>query len=49
MKTVQGMLGQENINLLQDAGCTDVIVKQSLVPEGAVTGNVHTCTMIDLL
>ena len=47
MKTVQGMLGQEIVNVLRDTGCTDVIVKQSLVSEGTFTGNVHTCTLLD--
>ena len=37
IKTVQGMLGQETVNVLRDTGCTGVIVKQSLVPESAFT------------
>ena len=40
MKTVQGMLGQEIVNALRDTGCTGVIVKQWLVPEGAFTGEI---------
>ena len=41
------MLGQEIVNVLRDTRCTGVIVKQSLVPEGAFTGNSHKCMMVD--
>ena len=40
------MLGKGIVNVLRDAECTGVIVKQPLVPEGAFKGNVHTCMMV---
>ena len=47
MNTVQGMLGNETVEVLRDTGCSGVIVKQILVPEEAYTGRSQTMVMVD--
>ena len=47
MKTVQGVMGNEMVNVLRDTGGTRVIIKQSLVSSEASTGKMHSCMMID--
>lgn len=40
-------MGKKMIYVLRDTGCTEVIVKQSLVSHESLTGKVHTCMMVD--
>ena len=47
MNIVQEMLGKETVEILRDTGCSDVIVKKTLVPKEAYTGRNQTIVMVD--
>ena len=47
LNTVQGMLGKEPMEVLQDTGCSGVTVKKILVSEKVYTGRNQTIVMVD--
>ena len=47
MSTVQGLVGEKPVEVLQDTGCSGVIVSKDLVSESAYTGRNQTMVMVD--
>ena len=47
MSTVQGLVGEKPVEVLQDTGCSGVIGSKDLVPESAYTGRSQTIVMVD--
>ena len=47
MSTVQGFVGEKQLEVLRDTGCSGVIVSKDLVPESAYTERSHTMVMVD--
>ena len=47
MSTVKGFVGEKPVEVLQDTGCSGVIVSKDLVPESAYTGRSQTMVMVD--
>ena len=42
-----GMIGDQNVSVLRDTGCSTVVVKRDLVNEDQMTGGTETCILID--
>ena len=42
-----GFVGDTKVQVLRDTGCSSAAVRDSLVQSGQMTGDVHTCVLID--
>ena len=47
LHTADAYVGQTKVKMLRDTGCEGVVVKATLVPQSAMTGQYKTCMLID--
>jgi len=47
MPVVDGLLENQPVKVLQDSGCSTVVVRRSLILEDKLTGQVERCILID--
>ena len=47
MPVVIGLIGNKPVSVLRDSGCSGVVIRQDLVPQECLTGQVKICVLID--
>ena len=47
MPVVKGRVGEENVDILRDTGCSGIVVKKDLVAEDQFTGHFNVMLLID--
>jgi len=47
MPVCLGLMGNQSVSVLSDAGCSTVVVKRKLVDDKQMTGGTETCILID--
>lgn len=47
MPVVIGLIGNKQVSVLRDSGCSGVVIRQDLVPQECLTGQIKVCVLID--